>query len=777
MSRLIATLTALIIVLASSFTPVFGQAAMGALAGRVADALGGVLPGAVVTAVSPDRTARADVGPDGRFSMDLPAGDYDVRVDAEGFTAGVRRVTIRGGATLTHDFVLEVAPIAGGDVLVVVGRDYRVTRTETATKSETPILRVPQSIQVVTSQVIADQRPLILSDALRNVSGFSALRNSAEVFGSFNIRGFTTIDMSVDGLRNTYALNDQAEGIAHVERVEVIKGPSAALYGRGGLGGTVNLVTKTPERARGGSISVSTGSGSLFQPTIDVTGPLSSGGAVRGRVVVDYEDRDTPIDHVSVNRRQIAPSLAIDLGSMTTVTLRTDYRSREGVRFVALPFYGTVTGLDDLRLPYSLFIGEPGAGATTNSTWQSTARVDHRLSAAWSLAGAVRWTETAFDMPSVGPRVLGADNRTLTRRYTRFDETQEELAVDAWTRGTFQTGAVTHTVVVGADWSRFDYDSQFFAGGVAPLDIARPQYGAPITGTFLLDHTRDRIGGVGLYAQNQMALSSRLDALVGVRYDRVEKARTAVEAGRTTSRDDGAVSPRAGVSYRLTPGVAVFGAYSEGLVGVADGTANQTGTPFSPEGGRQWEGGLKLDLAGSLSMTTALFQLTRTGVLVPDPANPSFRVQSGEQRATGLEADLAWQSAGGASVIASYAFTNGEVTKDTAIPVGNRLVNLPRHAVRLWGKYALTAGANSRIALAAGITAQDEQQANTGNTLAVPGYWVADAGLFWERGRIGVQLNAVNLFDKEYPLRAAFGNTGIIPGETRRVVLTLKTAF
>ena len=221
----------------------------------------------------------------------------------------------------------------------------------------------------------------------------------------------------------------------------------------------------------------------------------------------------------------------------------------------------------------------------------------------------------------------------------------------------------------------------------------------------------------------------------------------------------------------------MFGSYSEGLVGVTDGTAYQTGTPFSPGGGRQWEGGVKLDLAGSISMTTALFQLTRTGMLVPDPANPSFRIQTGEQQARGLEMDLAWQSPNGASVIATYTFTNGEVTRDTAIPVGNRLVNLPRHAARLWGKYAITDGAGSRVAVAAGPTAQDEQQANTGNSLSVPGYWVADAGLFGERGRIGVQLNAIDVFDKEHPLRAALGNTGIIPGDGRRGVLTIKTAF
>ena len=253
------------------------------------------------------------------------------------------------------------------------------------------------------------------------------------------------------------------------------------------------MITKGPRAERRADISVSTGSGGLLQPTIDIGGALTSGGGVRARAIVDFEDRDTPIDFVSVRRWQVAPSFEADLGK-TTVLVKTDYRNRKGLRFVALPAYGTVTGLDDLRLPFNLFIGEPGAGVTENTGWQTTVRAVHRASSRWTITTAARWTFNAFDMPSVGPNALQADRRTLTRRYSRFDETEREISLDAWATGTFVTGPVTHSHC-GSDWSRFEYDSQFFSGRIDAIDISRPTYGQPITGVFLLDHTVDRLGG------------------------------------------------------------------------------------------------------------------------------------------------------------------------------------------------------------------------------------------------------------------------------------------
>jgi iron complex outermembrane receptor protein len=158
-------------------------------------------------------------------------------------------------------------------------------------------------------------------------------------------------------------------------------------------------------------------------------------------------------------------------------------------------------------------------------------------------------------------------------------------------------------------------------------------------------------------------------------------------------------------------------------------------------------------------------------------ANPTFSIQTGEQRSRGLEFDGVWQSPTGISLLATYTFTAANVVKDTIIPIGNRLANVPRHAGRVWSKYTLPRQRAGTVAVALGATYLGEQQANITNTFAVPSSLVADAGLFWEIGSLGVQLNVVNLFDKGYPLRGAFGNTGIIPGEARRLVLTVKTSL
>jgi iron complex outermembrane receptor protein len=715
-----------------STAPSYGQtaASTGTLSGRVIDAAGGTVQGATLIATPQPNGAPATALTDGdgryRFA-ELSPGRYRVVAGSTGFAPAESLVDITAGSSQTWDVTLAVEGVT--ESLLVVGRNYRVTATPTATKTETPLIRVPQSVQIVPSQIIADQRPLILSDALRNVSGVSSLRNSAEVFRSFNIRGFSTLDMSVDGLRNTYGLDAQPDAVANIERLEVLKGPAAALYGRGGLGGTINLMTKSPERTRSAAIAVSTGSWGLFEPTIDVTGGLNASGSIRARAIIDYENRDTPIDFVSVERLQVAPAVEFDLGSRTVLQIKSDYRKREGIRFVALPTYGTLTGLADLSLPYSLFIGEPGAGTTKSDGWQTTARIDRQFTGTWKAIAAVRWTDVTFDMPSVGPRTLGADNRTLTRRYTRFDDTEREAALEGWVSGAMSTGPVKHTIVIGADWSRFEYDSQFSSGSVASLNIASPTYGQAITGVFLLDHTLDRIGGGGVYAQDQMTFGSRFEVLFGARFDRVDKTREYLLEERVATRDDNAVSPRVGASVLVRQGVALFGCYSEGLVGVADGTANQTGRPFGPQQGDQWEGGVKFDLADTLSLTVAGYQLTRTGGLVTDPNDAAFQIQTGEQRSRGFELDAAWQASRGLSFIANYGYTDAEVTQDTTIRVGSVLMNVPRHAGRVWAKYALPSHGLGSFAVAGGVTAQGDQQGNVQNTLTIPANWVTDLGL------------------------------------------------
>jgi iron complex outermembrane receptor protein len=667
------------------------------------------------------------------------------------------------------------------DILIVTGLRYRVTEIDSATRTATPVLAIPQPIQIVTDQLIEDQRPLTISDALRNVSGFSALRNSGEVFRSFNIRGFQTLDILVDGMRQTFGLNDQPDALANIERIEVLKGPAGALYGRGGLGATINIVTRQPLDAPRYAASFSTGSGGLIQPTIDITGPLVAGGAVRARLIAEYERRDTPIDFVDVERWQVAPSLAFDLGSSTTVTMSSDYREREGLRFVALPAYGTVIGRDDLRLPFSRFVGEPGIGPARNTGWTSTLRLEHRLSDTWSLTASARYMRNTLDLPFINPTTLAPDNRTLNRNYRRFDEVERETGTEVYLSGSFETGPIAHRLVVGGEWSRFTYRSEFVSGRVAPINIERPVYGAPVTNILTLDDTTDLIGGWGAYLQDQIDLGPRLHLLVGLRYDRIDKDRTSNLTGLVRRRNDEAWSPRVGISYEVANGIALFGSYGEGLVGVADGGSNRTGTPFRAGTGRQLEGGVKLELPSGLSATLAAYELVRDGVLVTDtdPASPDFgfSIQAGQQRSRGIEFDAAWQLANRFSLIATYTCMDAEVTRDTTLPVGNRLANAPEHQGRVWGKYSLREGPLGRFAVALGATYQGEQQANIQNTLTIPDSLVVDAGLFWEFGRIGAQLNIVNLFDRDYITRGALGNVGVIPGDPRRIVLTLKTTL
>jgi len=680
------------------------------------------------------------------------------------------------GVFLTLPVYAQDTPTAIEEV-IVTGRHYRVTELESATKTMTSIMDIPQSIQIITQQIIADQRPLTFGDMVRNVSGFSALRNTGETFRALNLRGFNLVDVSINGLRSTYGLDVQPEGVANIERIEVMKGPSAALYGRGGLGGTVNIVTKRPQADPSAVLSFTTGSGGQIQPTGDITGRLNDSGTVRGRLIFDYEKRDTAIEYVDIERWQVAPSLSFDLNDSTTFDIDGDYRRREGLRFVALPRYGTVTGLNDIRIRYDLFTGEPAQGNTESQVTQVSGRVTHQLNDRWSIIGTGRWTRTTYDQPSVQPTTLQADNRTLNRNFRRFDDKQKELSGDIFISGELDTGSVTHKLVAGIDGDDFSYSDDFYIGFVAPISIVNPVYGAPITGTFQADSTTETIGGWGAYVQDQMDLNERLHMMAGLRYDSIDKTRRLNLAGTEQKRNDEAWSPRFGAAYDVSEGIALFASYGEGLVGTNDGAFNRSGIPYRAGGGRQWEGGVKLDLFNSFSVTGAGFHLTRSGVLVRDPADAANSIQTGEQRSKGLELDMTLQATEGLSVMASYAHIIAKVTEDTTIPVGNVLQSVPKDAGRMWAKYAFPATSVGSFATSVGLSYQSSQFHDITNTLLIPSYTVADAGLFWELDNVGVQLNVTNLFDKKYILRGALNNSGVIPGDQRRFVVTAKTRF
>jgi iron complex outermembrane receptor protein len=261
----------------------FGQTST-TINGVLTDPNGAVVADAQVSAthLQSRRTHRAQTDAQGHYTLlNLPSGLYRIEVTAKGFAVAVKEVRLAEDEPSTADFQLTVESVK--ESVTTTSESYVVTAAATATKTDTPILDIPQSIQVVPQPVIEDQQPLTLSGILRNVSGFSQTRTDFEVFRSFKLRGFDVLDTTTDGLRNTDSLNIQADGLANIERVEVVKGPASALYGRGSIGGGINIVTKKPLPDSHRDISLNVGSFNHIQTTADLTGPLNKSKSIRYR--------------------------------------------------------------------------------------------------------------------------------------------------------------------------------------------------------------------------------------------------------------------------------------------------------------------------------------------------------------------------------------------------------------------------------------------------------------------------------------------------------------
>ncbi len=634
--------------------------------------------------------------------------------------------------------------------------------------------RVPQSIQVVTRRLLEDIKPTTLSDIVSIAGGTSSTRNGIEPFSSFKLRGFTVSQTFVDGIRNTNSLNIQTEGLASFEQVEVLRGPGGALYGVSSPGGVINIVSKKPLTTPRIEASLGLGNFDHREAMIDLTGPLSADGSLRARVVGAYEDRDSFVDFVAVERLQISPSIEWEPSSGLVLRYQADYRERDGLRYISLPVQGTLTNRDTLALPNSLFTGEPGQGNTVSEAVVQTLVVERDADGPKLDRFYVRYTDSEYDQPSVAAADLQDDGRTLNRRFNRFVEEQEEIIVGAQFVREIGFGSLMPVVSAGFDYAEWTYDSDFFRGAVAPLDLLDPVYGATVDGIFLLASSQDRFEQLGGYLQTVIDLNDDVTVLVGARIDRLENRTESRRAETSGSSTDTEVSPRFGLSWEAAPGIVPYISYGENIEANPNFgfVRSPDGAPFGPQTGRQWELGVKLNSIAGLTSTLAVFDVERSNVLTPDPADPFFRVPTGEQRSRGIELINTWQPTDNFTLLANYAYTDAEVSEDNVIASGTPLDNVPKHSGRLWGRYAWQLGGDWIGGLTGGLTYNSSAFIGIGNDLEIPSYDVFEFGAFLRRGPFVIDVKVDNLTDEDYFLRGAFGGNGVVPGDERRILVT-----
>jgi iron complex outermembrane recepter protein len=688
------------------------------------------------------------------------------------------KVTLKASASVAGTPSVSTEEAGEEEELVVTGEQkqpegYRVPNSSVGTKTDTPLRDVPQSIQVVPQQVIEDQGVTRISDALRNVSGVIPRGDFGGATDSrFNIRGFDTNSSS---LRNGFRVVAPEIAPSSIERVEVLKGPASVLYGQFEPGGVVNFVTKQPQADPSHNLEFTAGQFDYYSPSVDLTGPLTPDKKLLYRLTASYENFGSFRDFVNGEQLSIAPTLSYQWGKNTTLKAGYEFFRSDQTFDGGLP-------IDPISfdLPRSRFIGEPG-DFVRSSTHNLNVSLDHKFNDNIQLrtgfgASFRRVRYEAFRVDEFDPTT-----NQVARFFGQSPYEQDDYSWQTDLIAKFKTGPVQHQFLVGVELahSRLQ-DSGSSSSNPSPIDVLNPIYGTPIpsslTDVFSNKTTTDT---VGVYLQDQVTLLPNLKLLVGGRYDfsRTDSNFNFISDGEgffeSNQFNDQAFSPRVGLVYQPIEPVSLYASYSRSFV--PNNALTSTGELIEPTRGTQFEVGAKVDF-GKFTATLAAYQITKTNIPTPDPANPDFSIPVGEARSRGLELDVSAEIKPGWNMIASAFVNDTAITKDNSLSVGDRLVNAPRNGASLWTTYEIQTGDLKGLGFGAGLFYVGDSEAELPNGLVLPAYVRADASIFYKRDKWRVGLNFKNLFNTRY-FESGSELATIRPGEPFTVQGTISFEF
>lgn len=655
-------------------------------------------------------------------------------------------------------------------------KGYHATRSASATRTDTAIHETPQSISVVSRDVVEDLGATRLQDALDYAGGVGRGNNfGGQGLTTFTVRGFTTGEF----YRNGFPINRGYPNMPDantIERLEVLRGPATMLYGRGDPGGTFNVVSKQPLAERTVTLGSQASDQGMRRGTLDASGPLDEEGRLAYRLNVIGEGGDTFRDHVETERYGIAPVVSWQVNDTTRLTFEGDFMRNNAPLDRGLTHYAGQRG----TASRDTFFGEKDAGKLHNDNNMLQVRFEHMLNDDWTLAGGTQWLDGTLQGNAVEGNSIGADGRTLSRNfnYRKLEWTDRDTQLNL--TGHFSTGGFEHTLLTGIEYEDYDYQSiiqrSSGAAGAYPIDIFDPVHGQPRPAlTRKPTDDQENLKTFGVFVQDQVALTERLKLLAGARFERFEhQYESFVPQNPPGSRNwdvtDSAVTPRLGVIYDLTDTVAVYANTARSFK-PNTGASREGGGGFKPEEGKSYEMGVKWEaLDRQLSVDAAIYQIEKRNVLTPDPLDSTFNVAAGEVRSRGFDLNVAGNLTPEWRVIGGYAYVDAEVTKDINIPSGTRLLNVPKNSFSLLNVYEFQDGGLKGLGLGVGAKYVDERAGNTAaSTFTMDSYTVVDLlGYYKVNERIRLNLDLKNLFDADYE-EGAFGGVYAYPGAPRTV--------
>lgn len=709
---------------------------------------------------------------------------------------------------------------------------YQATAPQVS-RVPTPLLNTPQTVNVVTQQVLQEQRLTSMEDALRTVPGITFSAGEGGNQGDTPIiRGFAARgDIFRDGIRDP---GWYTRDLFNVDRVEVYKGPSAFAFGRGSTGGAINLVTKLPTGIPyiEGFVTGTTAGG--YRTELDASGKKDN---VSGRIAAMYQDMPTPgRDNVGVKRWGVAPSIKVDLNPETRAIISYIYQGEESVPDYGVPYlpapvrspttgaltnqgyYGNGQATTPIPVPRSNWYGVkngPLADVVRTDTHIGTIKVERDLAPDLKISNATRYVSNNRFAINTAPRsLLQADNATavtpgypvdqmtIGRQHFQIETNNTLLTNQTDIGGKFYTGSLLHTFSAGLEATR-ETRYQQRARGVGPTGTASnlcdPAQLACRTSAYYPVDTSfgGYFGGwntslstetttVAAYAFDQIKINEYFEVLGSIRHDhyvaKFGDPGNATPVNRSLSRTDDMTSWRVGGIFHPTKNSSVYAAYGTSFnpsaeLGVLSSAINNAASPLlDPEKSTTVEVGAKADfLNNKLSVTGAIFRIEKTNLRIPsDPSNTAAAlVLDGLARVDGVEFGIAGSLTDKWSVFAGYSYLQSEIVKTSnRAELGRALPSTPHNNFNLWTSYAITPD----LTVGGGVQYQDDAFANTTNTTYVPSFWKFDAMAAYKVTRNStLQLNVYNIGDAMYYAQYYSGHA--VPASGRYASLTYRIRF
>lgn len=669
---------------------------------------------------------------------------------------------------------------------------YTVKRTSTATKTDTLLRDIPQSISVVTQAVIKDQAIQNMADTVRYVPGVGISQGEGNRDALVFRGNRSTADFFVNGVRDDV---QYYRDIYNTESVEVLKGPNGMIFGRGGSGGVINRVMKEADWKSTREITAQVGSFDTKRVALDVGQGVNEIVAVRLNAV--HEDSGSFRNGVELKRSGINPTVTVIPTEKTKVVLSAEYAKDDRTADRGIPSTGVGTVASPtgpLKTDPSTFFGDPDRSKSNSELAAFNGLVEHKLDNDTTIRNRTRYTTQSKFYQNVYPDSISGSTVTLkayndtTDRDTFFNQTDLLFSMN--------TGQVKHDMAVGLELGHQNTDNLrkngTFAGAAGcdtltcNVSTTSPNTAVPIAfaNTSSLANNNSVMKQTSLYAQDQINLLPELQAILGLRYDRYEVDFVNNNTGASIDRNDNLFSPRAGLVYKPIETASIYTNYSlayvprsgEQLTSITTATST-----LAPEKFKNTEVGAKWDISPNLALNTAVFQLDRSNVILPDPTDTTKAILGGGQRNRGFELGLTGRITSAWSVMGGYTYQHGVITSAQASTVsggvaaakGATLAELPKNNFSLWNRYNI----NQTWGAGLGIITRGPMYAAIDNATKLPGFARVDAAVYAKINKdVKVQLNIENLFDTQY-YASAHNNNNITPGSPIAIRLSVTSNF